>query len=272
VLTTKLKMWQTWAGSRTEIHRAALEASDAVAEWSGYPSVVSGTVTLEGGLTQTIDGIDSLTVIHRTDLRSITQLWIDIKPSRDAYWEAKEEHRKLVRASAEENARRGEQIRPEEEFPSLSDASVALRFAWAGYGVRIEVTGDDRSRVVGLFDRLQQLLCERQALRHIDPGLTGFLVAFILANVGLLVGSWLPRAIGIAQHDGKWQVPEIAGPIIGAVVGIAVGLALYLLYPTLEVLDDSDKSRAERFGTWVLGGIAAIVLGLIASGIYDLAT
>lgn len=262
---TKSDTWNTWAGSPADIHRALREASDAIAAWGGYAAVVSGTVTFNNNVSETLEGVDAVAGLHRGDLQEIRQLWLEVRPDRDAYYREKER----LRDEWYEERRRGAAAGDEPPDPdALVPASADLRFSWGGYGLLIEVRGEDRHAVVGLFDRLQQILCRRQAWKRIDPMWVASLVVGSFWG-GLALGLWLCHLLKLAPEDGKWEWQEVVSMIVGACVWASVGLAFWLLNPRVEVVDDGQETRSERFGRVFGGGVAAIVLGVVAAAVYD---
>lgn len=286
---TKERTWQTWAGARSDIVRAAHEAADALAGWSSYPSVVTWTVTYSDDVSETPPGgVDALADIYRADLPRIRSLWIEIRPDRDvyyaeqtqvreAYWAERAQLLQLWQEAADELVRRGESAgspeQPEEpgEPEPLIQASVLLRFSSGGRGLRIEVNGPDRHQVSGLFDRLADILCRRQAFRHVVPAFVAIGSAYVFVPL-LALGSWLPRALDLSSQNDKWEVAEIVGPVLALVIPILAGAGFWFLYPRLEIIDDSQRTRAERFAKFFWGMVGAVIAGIIAAAIWAIAS
>lgn len=268
---TKDRNWKTWAGSRSDISRAVREAADAVARWANYPAVVTTTVRFAEDVSETLPGTDAVASLHRADLPAIRQLWVEVTPDRDAHIAEGERLRELWWGSLKQRADAGERIeekemgRPDEPAP-LESASVLLRFPWSGNGLRIEVSGPHRDQVTGLFDRLEGILCRRQAFRRLDPD-AGAALWVILLVPAIILGQWLSRVVGIAGEDDHWDaVGMVLVPL--ALLGAAIGF--HELYPTVEIVDDDQKTRAERFAKFFWTGVGAVVASIIAAAIYDI--
>lgn len=261
-MNSKTGTWNTWGGSRADVHRAAMEAADALADWTEYPSVLTGEASFDRGLSQSLSSVDELLKIHRTDLSAVRELRLEIRPDRDAYWAARHEHDRREVGEGDADAR----IEPFPDFPS---SAVAFRFGWASKGLRLEVSGDNRERVVGLFERLEQILCSRQALRRVNPEYLALFVGGFGIYLGLLVGAAVPRWLGVTHRDGRWEPLEIASPVIGVLVVLAFAVALRYLYPSIEIVDEGQRTRAERFAKVLWGAAGGVLLSIVAAAIYD---
>lgn len=240
-------------------------------EWSQYGSVVEATITYKSNLSQVAQGRELVADMHRADMAEIRQLWIEIKPNRDAYYAEAARLREQRLTARLEAIERGEEDpggdAPPERTPLIS-ASVALRFSWGGSGLRIEVRGPDRARVEGLYGRLVEILCKRQAFRRFAPEWISVSAVFfgpIFLTLGLSMTHWLH----VARRDNKWEWQEIAAMAAGLVIGVVLPVIGGRLYPQLEIIEDADRTRAERFRAWFYGSVAAVALAVIASAIYS---
>jgi hypothetical protein len=269
VASSKERTWQTWAGSGSDIDRAIREAADAIAGWTNYPAVVTGTVSFADDLTETLKPDDPLSNLHASDLSEIQRLWVEILPDRDAYHAEQARLRDVWRTAAEERARRGEEIGEPDQLEPLESASAAMRFSWGGRALLLEVTGEDRDRVVGLFDRLEHTLCRRQAFRKVDPSFVAIFAAALLLLPSLLLATFLVQGFGFASANGQWEWQEIAALVLGLAVPAGIAFATAKLYPRLEILADGERTRAERFGAFLLGAVVALILGVVASVAYS---
>lgn len=132
----------------------------------------------------------------------------------------------------------------------------------------LEVTGPDRAAVEGLYQRLGELLTRRQAFRRVAPRTVAAIVAAPLAIVLLVLGILIPRWIdsSLDNHRVDWQ--EGVGMLAGVAVTGAVVAAAVWLYPAMQLLEDGDRSRAERFRGLLVATIVSLTLGVAASVIY----
>lgn len=270
-MATKDDTWQTWAGTRSDISRAVREGADAVAEWSGYPAAVTATVKYADGVREDLSGVDAVASLHRGDLLRLRQLWIEVTSDRDAYRADQEQRLKFWYDELKGRAEGGEQIgisemgKPEEP-PPLVAASVLIRIPYGGNGLSIAVTGPVRHEVSGLFARLSEILCDRQAWKRVDPDLgIAFAVVFIIP--GLLLGQWLSHVLGFAGEDDNWEAPLM---ILFPVLGFVAGLGFHELYPNPEIVDDDQETRAERFAKMFWALVGAVVTSVVAAVVYDL--
>ena len=156
---------------------------------------------------------------------------------REAYWAERE---RLLEVWRQKPVQPGDDIGspnvPEEpgEPEPLIAASVLLRFSWGGGGLRIEVNGPDRHQVSGLFDRLADILCERQALRHVWPAFAAIASTYVILPL-LALGAWLPRRLDLSSQNDEWEVAEIVGPALALGIPILAGAGFWFLYPRLEI-------------------------------------
>lgn len=269
---TKDRSWQTWAGSRSDVARAVREAADAVARWSNYPALVKTTVRYADDVSETLPDVDAMSSLHRADLPSIRQLWVEVTGDRDAYEAEQERLHKAWFEALKKRAEAGEHI-PEsqmgkpEDAASFVSASVLIRLQYGAKGLRIEVSGPHRDQVSGLFDRLADILTRRQAFRRLDPDVGGAL-AVILVVPGIILGAWLSRAVGIAGAHDHW---DAIGIVLVPLGFFAAGFGFHELYPTLELVDDDQKTRAERFGKLFWATIFALATGIVSAAVWDIA-
>ena len=267
---TKTGNWQHCAVARGDLHRAASEAFERVGEWSGYGATSDTSVTFRSGLSETSDDPDAVAHLHRGDLPEIAQIRITIRGDRDARWREQERVRNEWYAAQGAAIKRGE-LPTNDEPPDaapMEDASVTLSMPWAGRALMLEVEGPDRAAVEGLFQRLSELVTRRQSFRRIGPHEVVPTVAVPLGFGLLVLGTLVPRWIdsSLDNHRVDWQ--EVVGMLAGVVLAAAVVAVVLWLYPATQLLEDGERSRAERFRGLVVAALAALVLGVVASILY----
>lgn len=262
---------RTWAGTRSDINHALGEAVDALNRWSPYGAVVEARISYKSGLTHKDEGDNFLNELHRSDLPDIEDLQIDIRPSRQAFYDEQERLRKEYwerRDAARDAGGDVEAIQQQEPEP-LSNARVSFRFAsWGGWGLFVTVEGPSRDQVEGLHARLMTLLSRRQALKRIDVQWVAWLVPAVSLWAFIFLGLEISHWLHWAKVDNKWEWQEIIMMVVGGLTAIAIGVVVHLLYPRLEVLEEGGRTRAERFGKFSVGSAVAIASGVIAAAIY----
>lgn len=254
-MVTAPKKWRRWCGPRSELVRAAELARDEIEVWTGVRSRIRVKSEDRSGLTETREGIAAITSIHADDLRRLASLVITIEADRDDWW-------RKVDADRTASRERGEEY----STPDIPSASVSVRIT--EYGTTLEIEGDERTPVEGLRQRLSHGL-ERGASNSLNrewiPGLTiplWFLLTFggipLLTDLGLIASS--PDRVATDEI--------VAIGVITAAVG-ALSWALWWLHPPIELLDDGAVGRTRRFRKWIVGAATAVVLGVIATLVYD---
>lgn len=238
------------------------EAADAVGKWSNYPAAVSWTVEYRDDMSEVLSGVDAFESVYGADLFRIRSLWVEIRSDRDAYFAERHRLEDAHRAERDalwemerERASRGEEpddrwkvkpSKPEEPVPLLQ-AAVLLRFRYGRRGVYMEVLGEDRHQVSGLFDRLSSVLTDRQALRRFDPSLALATAAPLLAvtsSIGLLALLVLDSAN--ENGEPEWSV-VVAAVVVPALLALAA-LAYWLLYPRLSSLTTPRRHMRNDLG------------------------
>jgi hypothetical protein len=263
--------WKRWEGRRRDITRAVGIASDAMSEWSGYPAACSVVVSFGGGLTERSDDPHMLDRLDVVDLSRIDELRIEVRPSRDAWRKALSEAQQAWRQRRLEDSSSDE---PPPELDDPIDASVDFRF-WklplVG-AVTLEVEGPERERVEGLVARLTELLDRGAGPRVLglvprQVAAAGSAVALVIA--ALIVGPWMARVLGTAERNDRYDAGEIVGLVVGLVCAGLISLGLYWMAPQLEILDETREPRSRRSVRLVGGVLVALLLGILATAIYD---
>jgi hypothetical protein len=265
---TKTTTWQRWAGSRSDVERAIQEAANAVRGWSKYDASVELSVTYRSDLTETRSGLAGFKEIHRGDFKQISRIWIAIAPDRDAYYAERDRLNEEWREEARARLLRGEDAGDLPEPERLVAGSVEIRLPWASRGLQLEVRGEDRHAVEGLYNRLAEILSSRRAWRRLDPDWALVAIVPMVAGcgiLGLLVVDWL----GFGAVKNKTNDAQIAGLAIGLLAGLGLGALPWWLYPQFELVEDGESTRAERYRTLVVSTLVAVVLGVIAAAAYD---
>jgi hypothetical protein len=258
---------KTWAGTRGDIDRAIAEAAAALDTWSRYGVQVNCRIVYRSGLTERKSGIDCVQQIHNADLPEIEDLTVNVSsPDLNAYFEARNRDRDQFFERVQSGHAAAEDY---EELPQPPSARVEFRFSrLMGSALSIEVEGPARDRVEGLHSRLAQILYRRQSFKRVNIDAVVWGGAPLLALVGLVLGLAITRWFHWSHRDGRWEWTEGVGMAVGAVTGLAFVAALRVLVPQLEILDDGERTRAERFGKWVLGAATGVVVGIVAAAIY----
>jgi hypothetical protein len=237
---TKRRDWRRWSGPRTEVTAAVNLASTVLEEWSGKPSAVRFRISYANQLTETSDDPTALDQLHRTDLRRIEDLWIDVEPDR----------------------------------PFRSAPSVSFRISNGILaGIRVEVSGPDRTNVEGLTARLVEVL--NRAASGPTNFSTGFgpLAAFILGvAIGLAIGVAVVVGFNLAPNNNRYEWQEIVVPAGAAMAMGTLFLAFNWALPSIELLDTGERSRFQRFRALLFSGLVAIIAGLIATAIWAAVT
>jgi len=251
-------------------------ASTELELWSGIPSAVRSRISYANELTETSVDPAALNHVHRTDLRRIEDLWIDVEPDRDRWLQSRDEHRArqldlLVQGKTDEAAATGDPPGPER----VISASVSLRLAGGGSIVKamqLEVAGPDRTNVEGLTTRIVEVLNRstegptriRREFSLFSP-LWGFLV-------GWLVGFSAVRGFNLAPRNTRFEWQEIVIPSAAAIVTAGFLAAFVWALPPLELLDTGERSRFTRFRALLLSGLGAIAASVIAAAVWTAVT
>jgi len=255
--------WRRWAAPRGEAVRALELAKNALGQWSGYPSACKTRVSYENDLTERTEDPDFLANLPKSDLAQIEDLWMDVEPDHAAY----EAERDKVREAKYDAMAKSEPY-DEREVPYPISARVAFRFSSGFTGLTIEVSGPERARVEGLVKGLRDILDQgRSAIPWYSPGFAGdalpLAFAFVFTVVGLFVGDqFAPHRKGFFWQDG-------VGLGFGFVSGFALGLLIRWMLPTLELVDDGERTRFRRVRGWFFGYVGLVIATIVAAFLYD---
>jgi hypothetical protein len=132
--------------------------------------------------------------------------------------------------------------------------------------------GDDRTSVEGLAQRLGSVLGRAAPRLHrIDPVFVAFFLVGPLLVLAFWLGSAVPQWLGGAESDGHWEGWEMVGTVLGVALAVLIPLVLWRAFPSVELLDDGEVSRCRRLRRGVGIALGTLILGVLASWIYDLA-
>lgn len=257
-MITATKNWRRWCGPRQDLARALELAAQELEQWTGAPSVTDVRVEDDEGFTETGPYESVLATRHPSELAHLRSVVATVAPDLHR-WRNK---------VAEDRALAYEKQEPY-DAPSQPSAEVEVRIT--NYGAKLSVQGDDRTRVQGLTTRVIDAL-GRSATN--SPGVDRFLIAMlgILLSLGafflgVAVARWT-GLIGPAPND-RLEVGELLSGLGGLIVSASLAAALWWMFPTVEMLDEAGVGRARRFRTWIVAVVAALVIALIGSLIYD---
>ncbi|MBU4336344.1 MAG: hypothetical protein KJ548_07200 [Actinobacteria bacterium] len=264
---TKSHDWRRWSGPRAEITAAIGLASEVLEQLSGVPSTTAVRITYSNQLTETLSDPGALDRTHFTDLRSIEDVWIDVKTD-FAQWRLRareRDERAIDRRSDPEVGDRAPMSEP--SSPAISAVSFRLGKDRIR-AMQVSVEGSDRTSVEGLMGRLVA------ALNRSTEGPSNFssewvwVALFPFAIVALLLASYVVHAFNFAPIDGRYEWQEIVIPILSVAATICLFASTVWVFPKLELLDSGTRSRFRRFRALIFSGLGAIVAGIIATAVY----
>lgn len=157
---------------------------------------------------------------------------------------------------------------------SFDATNVRMRFRRDYMALTLEVAGDDRTQVAGVYNELSALLNRGKQLgsNFAGPAQLVCIVALPAATLVVLI------ATGVLHY-----IPENAPPSERASLWFVIGLVFLLvaegwignlasrrLFPTLEFLREGQAAAIDRFRAWIVAGVVALVLGVAASYVYGL--
>jgi hypothetical protein len=138
----------------------------------------------------------------------------------------------------------------------------------------LEVSGDDKVQVNGLYDEVRSKLDRGKQL--LGNSAVGLVIAFAGTGAGL-AGLFISRRIGWLVDNPANPTASVGAPdsslapagllLIAGLVTIVLVIGLQAL-PSLEILPEGRGSALERWRTRIGGAIVAIVLGVLASAIW----
>lgn len=229
----KQKRWNQWAGERSDLLEAIAVARDTLAKWQAgdeaKPPPVFVSIRIED---LTIEGDESE---------------VENLPSRDLV-----DVRRI-------SIRVGDYI---------ASSRVSIEVTTTAPAVAVEIHGDDRVGVEGLSSSLFTIFA-RGARRFgwyssQNAAGVGGLAVFGCITLGVL----LPRALGFAANDHRWQTGEVVGLALGVAAGIATFAGLGVLFPDLELLDVGGRTLYRRWRAAAMSALTAVILGVVASAVW----
>lgn len=275
VVFFKTRSWQRWSGPRSEVTAALNLASDELQQWSGIPAEVRIEISYSNHLTEISHAPASLEQVHRTELRRIKDVWIDVKPDRELWLVQRAEYnrREIERRIGAKTEEAAALVEP----PPFVDAAVSLRLARglvtdANAAMSLEVKGPDRTSVEGLTTRLVDVLNRSASGPTNLPTRFGWMLVFPVASFGLVVGLLAVHALNLAPVDGRYEWQEIVIPIMAAILAGIICAAFVWALPSLELLDSNERSRFQRCRARLWTGIGAVIASLVAAAIWAKAT
>lgn len=271
----KTRSWQRWSGPRSEITAALNLASDELQQWSGIPAEVRIEIHYSNHLTEISHDPASLEQVHRTELRRIKDVWIDVKPDRELWLARRAEYDR--REIDLRFGGRTEEVAALVKPPPFVDTAVSLRLAKglmtnADGAMSLEVKGPDRTSIEGLTTRLVDVLNRSTSGPTNLPTRFGWMLVLSVAAFGLLGGSLAVRAFNLAPVDGRYEWQEIVVPMMAAILAGIISAAFVWALPSLELLDSNERSRFQRYRARLWAGIGAVIASLVAAAIWAKAT
>src|SRR5664280_935480 len=230
------RAWSRWAGALSEVVKATRTAAAGLQEWTEQASPIRIITTLPGRVVEAESWETFAGLVDNRDLQDLHGLKIDV----------------------------GELLGPR----------ASIHFEKKSPALSIEVVGDDRVRVEGIFTEAARALGRG---RQPPEALVTFMgVASSLAV--LLCALYVLGSLGILTVTVGNTPQTQNGSDLGqsllfiALVFVAVVSTLFAmarLFPTLEVLPEGHAPALVRFRNWVFAALFAIVTSLVASYLYD---
>jgi hypothetical protein len=229
----RAQQWSRWAGHLSDIERAARTTAALLQDWTGRASPIRVIATLTGRVVEAESWETFEGLVDIRDLQLLKGLKIDI----------------------------GEILGPR----------ASIHFENKSPALSIEVVGDDRSRVEGVFVEITHALSRGSQL---PQGLVTFAAAISIVAVIVL-------SLRVVRHLGVLTVTEVGSDTVlgtdpasllsmGALAGIVVLSFIFvaLLFPTLEILQEGRAPALVRLRIWILAAVGAVAASLVASYIY----
>lgn len=263
---TKSRNWQRWSGPLSEVTAALHLAMLELEQRSGIPATVKIRISYSNQLTHSSEDPADLEHLHSTDLRRISDLWIDVEL--DSKWWLDQTNKYDRQRIYGDKAEEGDAllVKP----PSLNYAAVTLRLSKSltASAMFLAVQGPDRTSVEGLTSRLVEVLNRSTSGPTSLLSRLGWALVFPIATFAALIGSSAVRTFNLAPVDGRYEWQEIVVPITAALVAGSIAAAFVWALPSLELLDSMERSRFQRYRALLLTGFGTVVAGLIATAIW----
>lgn len=236
-ITKRTETWSRWAGGITDLDDAGRTAAAYLKKWTGEEPPVRVVAALPRRVEEADNLADFNALVDNRDLALIESLKIEV----------------------------GSLTGPRVSIHAEAKSSPALA---------LEVSGDDRVQVNGLYDEVRLMLDRgRQFLDSTTAALavaiaaTGaaFAGVFISRRLGWLVDTPTNPNASVGEPDSILNPMGLA--LIVGLVGVVMSIGLQAL-PKLEILPAGRTSAFVRWRGRIGGVIAAIVLGVITSAIW----
>jgi hypothetical protein len=234
-----------WHGPLDDILRATREADGAIEGWTGHPPTYTVEIQFRNGLVQEDNNLEAIANLSERDISRVRQIELRVIAARQ----------------------------PDNFF--VEHGRVFFRVEDAQSALFVMVTSDDRARVEGLAQRLEDMLktgarfppVPSEIITGVVVGLLGFAYApAVLLAISLI---W---TLGWAAQNNKWDPAEIAVFPITLIVFAGVGILVHWLTPNLHLLSEGAKPRWDRFYKLGASMFVGILISVIGSFIYGIAT
>lgn len=137
-------------------------------------------------LTEHTNTLETVTKLHRNELRGVRAIWIEVEANPRQY------------------------------------GVVRIRLTEGG-GLTLEVWGEDRNSVEGLTQRLVEILGRgAPRLHRVDMGLVAFLLILPLLVLPLWLGPAVTQWLGAAEENDRLEGWEWAGIAVGVAVALLI--------------------------------------------------
>jgi hypothetical protein len=236
-ITKRTENWSRWAGGIADVDDAARTAAAYLKEWTGHEPPVRVVAALPRRVEEADNLSDFNALVDSRDLALIESLKIEI------------------------GALTGPRV----------SIHAELRSAPA---MALEVSGDDKVQVNGLYDEVRSKLDRGKQI--LDRTIAAFVTA-IAATAAGFAGLFISRRIGWLVDTPVNPTASVGAPdsilapagllLVAGLIVIALAIGLQAL-PSLEILPEGRGSALERWRTRIGGAIAAVVLGVVASGVW----
>ena len=274
---TKIHKWRRWSGSRDAVAKAMELASDELARWNDFPSSVDVRISFVDQLTETSADPQAVAFLSKTDLSRVSSLWVDVKADRELWASKHEEFVSISRRKYERihgitdlapwTANDAELVIPKAPPRLIQGIAVSIRFVDDSHnGLTIEVAGPNRTEVAGLMTRLEEVFDHAALSPTFVPSRKEVGLNFAVGSVfGLSIGF-----AGFAILGSRSFVFPLWLDFGAAMVFGLLFAGLQWTLPPIELLDNGDRSRFQRFRLGVLSVLVTFVVGLFGNAVWAL--
>lgn len=236
-ITKRTENWSRWAGGLSDLDDAGRIAAAYLKQWTGDEPPVRVVAALPRRVEEADNLSDFNALVDGRDLALIESLKIEI----------------------------GGLTGPRVSIHAERRSTPALA---------LEVSGNDKVQVNGLYDEVRLKLDRGKQV--LSSGAASLLIVF--AGVGAaFAGLFMSRRAGWLVDTPSDPAASIGSPgstlnplglaLIAGLVVIALSIGLQAL-PSLEILPEGRGSALGRWRTRIGGAIAAVILGVVASGLW----